>query len=320
MPRVRKTLNEWLERRLEILLQHTDSLETIDEEIYNPAKSWTCLKLIGLTLFASIYSNIIPKVYRYRNWYYLDLFSGSGLCKLEETGDIIIGSAIATPNSFHTPPTKIFIMDLDIEKLNALMERVNYLKTQGIERFKILNYVPLCGDCNTVIYEALDEIDKNHGHYLAFVDPYGMQIKKRTMDELLKRNGDIILTFQSFLMANKVMSRAKNERSYAERMDIFCGGDYWRTCNSADELLEAYIKNVIKPHRELQLCYSIQGRRKEAYNYDWILAVKETRGGSPWLEPMKKYKSKIERLTGTDIKNSLDVIKGRSSGLKQWQN
>ena len=129
----KKDPSEWLKGRLELLFRYPE-LSKISPDIYNKCGVWTPLKIIGVGYFASIYSKIISKQPWVKKWYYIDLFAGSGIHKVSETGDTILGTCIHAIDSFKNPPHKVFLVEKDPEKKMALENRLNFLKS-NVDKF-----------------------------------------------------------------------------------------------------------------------------------------------------------------------------------------
>lgn len=313
MSRIKETDPQWLRRKVQELSDCALELSKIGT-VNNSANTWTCSKLIGLSYFADIYSKNIVK--GYKNFYYIDLFAGSGLNLIEDTGDLILGSAIVAPKWFkYHRPVKAFYIEKEKDKIESLDARLSYLKDNKLFGIDTLDYETIEGECELRVPEILDSLPEN-AHFLAFIDPYGMNPDKKTMDLLLSRNCDIILTLQSFKIYNQSVSKALAGQVHPETMESFCGGDWWKYCSSDEDFCKRYIENILSPYRGMNVRYHVRSRRKEPYYYDWILAVKETRGGSPWLDGMEQCNMRLDRTTGDAIKGALDIINGRSKALE----
>jgi len=184
----------WLDRQLEKLLISRDeieSLKNIGNNIYDEIRAWSPLKLIFLKYYAvGIYTPIIKR--RYRNMYYVDLFSGSGINKIERKQDFCLGSPLLIskliPESIRF--NKMFFCDKESAKTEALNLR---MKSTGISEN---SYEIYSGDCNDCIDDIISSF-QSPNHSLIFIDPYSMEISWTTMNKILKLQSDIIFCFQT---------------------------------------------------------------------------------------------------------------------------
>jgi three-Cys-motif partner protein len=309
---------DWLKKRLEYLLKYVPELSEIEKGIYNDAKHWTALKIIALGYFASTYTTIIKQQPWAKQMYYIDLFAGSGLCKMEN--DIILGSPIAVADAARKHQfSKMFLIEKDSKKAKALDKRFEYLSE--LQEFEGLNYKTYSKDCNKAIPKILEEIENNKSHSLVFIDPYGMEVDWPTTKALLEIRSDIVVTLQSFLFATRALGKARKSEADLETFKRFIGAENF-TPNMLDlkepsELLQIYKENL-SPYREIALDVPIRGMKSTSYYYDWIIAVKETAGGSPWIRSAKDARSRIENLDGSKVKQALRIIKGKDRDLDSF--
>lgn len=310
-----KELMKWLDRKITNLEIYTSELSAINTTYYD-IKEWSVLKLIFLSYFTSIYTKIIPK--RVNNCFFIDLFAGSGINRVESTQDFVLGSSMIATCFATEPFTEMFFVEKDKEKIRALKERLDYLSAK--EEFTWIKPILCQNDCNEVISPIVDKI-QDYGksgkiHYLAFIDPYGMEISWSSMEKLLEvEYGDIIFTYQTQEIGRTYGNAIRNP-SYAEAMRKFFGDEKWREARNREELLQIYKSNVRK-HRKVVLDVPIKGRQ---FMYHLIFATRETRGGNPWLNAVDDCKEYIKNLGGEErmIRASLDYFSGRSSRLEDF--
>lgn len=315
---------DWLhERRLPLLLRYVPELSKIDGGVYNEANYWTALKLVALEYFAPMYTKIIKKQKWIKKMYYIDLCSGSGLCDLGG-GDIILGSPLVIADSAKQNPfDMVYLIDNDSNKIHALENRIDYLK-ENVPDFAKFNYTPYSEDCNSRIPKIVDEIKENSKnerdfHCLVFIDPYGMEIDWKTIEYVLNIPSDVIITLQSFQIAYRSVGKAKKFPADYKKLCKFMGKDELdlEAIDNPDKLLNAYKQNI-RNFKEIAIDVPIKGMRSSAYFYDWLMAVKETKGKSPWISNIEFAKEKIEKLNGSSVKDALDMLKGRQAPLKKW--
>lgn len=167
-----------LDNRLEILKwkKHGGLLEELldcgERNCVNIFKGWTPLKLIGLSTFAGIYSSILRSQLKEATLIYIDLFSGSGINKIKDSGEIFVGSPLAFIDSVsnrHLTFDKMYFNDINPSYIEALNKRLKYLGKKDTFNWISENYELFNLDCN----EAIDTITKKINsfkfkNYLAF--------------------------------------------------------------------------------------------------------------------------------------------------------
>lgn len=305
-----KELIKWLDRRVINLQRYADELAEINTAYY-PIKEWSVLKLIFFSYFTSIYTKIIPNYAD--NIFFIDLFAGPGVNKVERTGDFVLGSPIIAICSAIRPFTKLFLVEKERKKISALKERITYLSSkEGLQS----KFDFFAEDCNRIVSSIMDNIRSYKGkiHYLAFIDPYGMEILWDSIEELLRlKYGDIILVFQTQEIG-RVWGKAKGNPSYAQSMTNYFGDEEWKEARNRDELLELYNKKI-ENYRDVVEAILVKGEERN-FLYHLIFATRRTRGRNPWLKAIKECKGYIENL-GEErmIRASLNYLAGRSQRL-----
>jgi len=297
---------EWLKGKVEPLLMVEAKIKAIEPGIYYEPGPWCVTKLIALAYFVDIYTKIIPKLSFIKKMKYVELLSGSGLCKIKETGDIIAGSALIAATMCSREFDEYILVESDRKSCEALEKRMKVI-TPNVN---IINK-----DCNEAISIVLSNLE-NYDHYLAFIDCEGLEVNWSSIKTLLNYPGDLLFNFQSS-MISRVVGRAKNSLGDKKRLDLFFGDNRWSQAESVDDLLRIYMEKIKKDtNRQRVLSLPVKGPR--SYRYDIILATKETRGGNPWLKPMETLSETLTDFTSELNKKALDILTGRSKTLDDY--
>lgn len=303
---------EWIGDRINEIKTYTDELSKITDTYYL-VKEWTLLKLIFISSFVDLYTKIIPN--HVENWFYIDLFAGCGVNQVISTSDLVLGSSLIAPCFARKPFTKMFLVDDDKEQTEALSKRITYLSRK--DNFKNLNPVIYTEDCNKIISSIVEDINeyKSTYHYLACIDPYGMEIDWGTMEVLLELDyGDIMFTYQTQEIA-RTWGKAKSNQKSAETMTKFFGNDDWKYAKGRDDLLKLY-ENNLRIYRSNIIDVLIQGKN---FKYHLIFATRETKGGTPWLQAVTYIKDKIEEFGGERlIRTILGYLSGKNPRLSDY--
>jgi three-Cys-motif partner protein len=233
--RGRKSYFEWWMDRL----KEIEGYEEESRRFYsitgqaNRADSWSILKLTVLANYVDIYTTIIKS--HFDRTYYLETNAGSGLNSIEDIDNIVI---FGSPMIAYTKPRKKFNGYILIEKNAAYCEALRTL----IPDATVIN-----GDANNDIKHnenlncrglayALDKVPANTP-LLAFVDPYGMDIRWETLELLLDRWSDVIINFQN--VTRTVGSISYNPK-YSNTLTNFFGTRDWQSCKDCEDYLQSY--------------------------------------------------------------------------------
>jgi len=161
--------------------------------------------------YLPVYTKIIPKYFP--SMYYIEPLAGPGLCKVKETGDIIIGSPVIASIFSYQEFNGYLLIERDRKRAEVLKKRME-LSARNVE--------VIAGECNERMIELLEKIPGT-GHYLAFIDCEGLDVSWDVMEKLLQRQGDILFTLQTGAFF-RVKGKAEKNRKNEERLIRFFGG------------------------------------------------------------------------------------------------
>lgn len=178
---------------------------------------WAEEKLYYLEHYLKIFS-----VGMHKKWpgklYYVDLFSGPGMCHIRETGEEIDGSPlIALKFNF----SKYFFFEADPACYKALDERI---KARAPEKIKNISLIR--GDCNEHIKEVRPPSAPSLG--IVFVDPTGIsQVAFDTIRTLTSEHKmDLIINFPEGMGVR--MNLHQYTESEESALDVFMGTSNWK--------------------------------------------------------------------------------------------
>ena len=311
---------------LEWLTEHITKISELGQKIEdsNPTTDYdshTALKLIALRYVSDVFTKVARhknrKIEGFDGAVYVDLFAGTGLVKLKDTGYIVAGSApcaVASSGGFNHS----ILVEKDRDKCRYLKERM--LKIIQKDDFEVIN-----GDSNKIIQDIINKIKKyDNPIILVFVDPEGMEIKFETLKALSKnfQSCDFLINVNEQGVL-RVAGKAK------------AGID-----NIIQSLEEYFNKNEQTVQRELaegktpQKQYADQVQRqldkpigtnikirsssgKVAYHL--LSYTRRTRGGSGYnVNPLNELKQRIERFKEIDVKSVLSQIHGKHTSLDDF--
>jgi len=310
-----------LKIKVENLSKYAQELSEIKPDIIYKKGPWTALKdAFLLSYIRNVYIPIIKNYYE--NYYYIDFCAGSGLVKIGK--DIIIGSPVVAAIAHEKPFTKMFFLEKNEEKADALEERMKRLKE--FPEFENINYEVIKGDCNKTVDNVIKKmkVKKGSHHRLAFFDPEGMEIDYNTYAKCLDMYTDLIYNFQTPGIYREISSAFKvPERDRRRLSKMFGKNEIWTACNTREETLKAFekllcdtYKKTIQP--QVPISRSVKIDSGESYIYHLIFLTRATRGKSPWMRSVDRLKKETEENTGKLVKQALDVFKGRATDLTMF--
>ena len=295
----------WFAERLKPIVE-VSKLFRGDELIVNNEHHWSVMKLLILGGWSYVYTTIIPNYFE--KFFYVDLLAGTGAIKVQETGDIIVGSPLIAYFYSRNDFTKMFLVELDKDKLNALKRRMAIVEEivtspQLNMGFPNLSYYE--GDCNIKVDEVISHVTSfgKGVHLLGFIDNEGFDTHWETVKKLLRVPCDLIILFPT-------SSCDRTKASCEKALNRFFGCESWRSMASRDEFLMLYEERLAREYQEARgkdpYVSHIRVGTKQFY-YDLILACKE----GPYVRAWEYLRSKLNWQDPETISIVLDRITGR---------
>ena len=237
-----------------------------------------------------------------KNWKgglrYVDLLAGSGTTLVQETNDVIKGSAFAVKEFVFKPFDDYILIEKDYKRYKALCQNA-----------KLLGNVskPLHGDCNRFIKELFSN---QRYHNLVFIDMEDFDVKWENMEYIIGSKSDIIINFPT-----SSFERTKGLES-PQCLDKFFGDDSWQDkAAHRDEFLTLYVNKLTDSfyNQRKQKPYAESIRvGNNSYYYDMILLCKDGKYVDVWGQYMK---GRWNWENPQEMKNLLNYLKGRETRL-----
>ncbi len=319
MPAKRKQ-EDWIREKLQILVDIAQKVPK--NKIMNEYAEYTALKLISVNYYKTTFLNVVKQNKKAKKYYdgavYIDLFAGSGLVKLKETGDIIAGSSLCALSD----PKLSFDYAVCVEKDR---KKSQVLETHLSKVFSIKKFNVIQGDCNVVIKDVVNNIKSRFKNPIVFtfVDPEGLEIKMKTLKFLSDS-----FPAQDFMInvGSQGLSRVKGKLDKGNAAIESTWNDYWRDDDANAEALLYEISNEQTIEGEYQERISeVLGKklgetisiRGVPGNIEYYILTysRKTKGDSKYVKSLTALKLRIEKEDKKSVKRMLDVISGRNQTL-----
>ncbi|MBX9736958.1 MAG: three-Cys-motif partner protein TcmP [Phycisphaerales bacterium] len=155
---------------------------------------------------------------KWEQLHFIDLFAGSGLAKIRETGAIVKTSSLIA-GSLEVPFDAIHSCDASQANIDALRSRATRLGIQNIHATK--------GDANERVRHIVDRIPTQGTLCVTFADPFGLHLDFESVECVAKRRSDLIILFADNMDALRNWA-AYYDNNPTSNLDRFMGEPGWR--------------------------------------------------------------------------------------------
>jgi len=287
-----KTLEGYNEKARDLLKQTGEVYEVGPQAV---------LKLSILAYYLDVYTQIIKK--RFPKSYFLDLFASSGINKIENTDEVILGSPLIAEYI----PDKKFDKLILFESKEARAKALQKL----LPKAKVVH-----GDVNAL--DLTNYFKDEEGKIVplfCFADPEGMELDWSTMTQVLKTWSDVMINYHPDAVRRTAGRAFKKDKPYEDRMNSFFGTDHWKlfqTFESDDAFLNLYISQI-RQFKEMVIPIRVRGQK--SYYYYIIFAVKKTNGTQGWIDAIERAKKHIESSDASRTLTTIDIQQGKQQTL-----
>ncbi|MFW9890320.1 MAG: three-Cys-motif partner protein TcmP [Candidatus Thorarchaeota archaeon] len=298
-------------KRREVEQRYLETKKQFPEaEVYRK-KPWAFDKLVLLSYYIDIYSNIIKNQEWVDNMVYIDLFSGPGFNIIEGYDEVVPGSPLLA----QLMPKKgkefdsLVLFETDKTRADTLRvllpnASVHNLDSNSMEAKKVM----------------MNELDKPRTHFLAFIDPEGTECHWSTVEFLLRRWGDLIINCQHNSAARNVGTYRgrcdeRTKDAIEKRLFDYFGSNAWMSIEGNFEGdLESKLKGLYKDKLKLYrntIVETSTGQETGGYKYSILVATKLTTGGSPWLKSIEDARDRIHRTQHSELEKWIQFYRGK---------
>jgi len=315
MGRRKKDIKDWWSDNIKELteLNGINIRQLLTNNVYPYEKEdayHTIKKLVIYKYYIDIYTTIIKRYYD--NFYYFDLFAGSGVVEIKlGSGNKVdlYGSALISvlkPRPEYKFKKYIFV-EKNQKRANTLKMLLDKIKN-SYENYKDLDYEVIRGNMNNInrYINFFNECD----HALVVVDPEGLQPNWSTISGILtKKRVDMLFTFMTKSIP-RVLGGANDNQADKDKLMRFLGKDINNITNFEDEYigqLKSLGYTAIK---------TIEASSR-SFGYDIIVATKPTSGGNPWLKPFVDLQQKLT-IEDRDLNSIIDQFLGKADSIDKY--
>lgn len=182
-------------------------------------KAWVTEKHDVLKYYVAICRMVRRKFSSFAESTYIDLYSGSGACRIDGTMDVIAGSPVAAVLAAQDcgfPFDRVFVADKDPTKAGACAER---LREHGVDAEHFV------GQSIQTVSVVVPRLNPN-GFHFAFLDPFNLELPFNVLTEFQQLNHVDLLLHVSEMDVLRNLDQELSNPSL-NRLELFAPG--WRT-------------------------------------------------------------------------------------------
>lgn len=311
---------EWLSEKLSDLARDAKSvIDGLDDTEYN---SYTALKLIAVRYYAGAFLKVALND-RQKRWYdgavYVDLFAGTGLVNLKDSGDsdFLPGSPMCIA-MLETTFDYIICVEIDGGNCGVLRGRLG--KKLPSSKFSVIN-----GDCNSKVSDVIREIRERYKNpiVLVFADPEGMELKFSTLKALSTE-------FKScdFIVNVNAQGVRRTAGKYSRGISNVRGSIQDFMSKDVETVIREMEEGISPQSQYAGLMADALGRKVgetvrikdsgDRIAYYLLGHTRKTRGGSGYMNAFKVLPQRIGWADKDTVRKMLDVIKGRQPRMDDY--
>lgn len=312
--------SEYIKKRIQSLTEDSEEIKDLSP-VTNDFDSWSALKLILHSASVNMYTTVLESNDYFNDLYYIDALAGSGVSTYGDAESCFLGSPIIAAKVAQEPFKKMYLIEYDQTKADALETRLDYVFSSYADVQEPESWEVIRGDANEKIPLVVEDIwKKSEGgfNYYCFIDNQELNVKWDAISSLTPKPwGDLLINLPT---ASAIGRNATMDPVPQELNDFYC------VDLNEQDLPESGIRPVMK-----QLyadCLAQHGRPVQritnvdanvgSYEYDLIYATREIEGGNGYIEVVDYVKQFIEDVHAGDVDNILSVLYDGQSSFEKY--
>jgi three-Cys-motif partner protein len=308
---------EWITERVDGLTGSSDRVLEVQPAVVNSFREWLALKLIVLSATVNMYTRVISQ--HKDDFFYIDALAGAGVSEYGE-GQCFLGSPIVAAKAATEPFSKMYFVEDDKRKKEALEERLEFaFSSPEIDIVPPHTWEVYRGDANEVIYDIVDDIwDQSRPapdfNYFAFIDNQGLDFRWDAMEKIGNLTGDLLINYP----AARGVGDNMNNKDSRDALTAFFGRNMWHVePKTREHYKEMYMRQLDSLGVPEKVPVKIDSGSK-SYYYDVIYATRTTRGGSGYTDAVTYAKRFVEDVDGGTVEEILDVLHGDQAAIEDF--
>ena len=188
--------SEYIKKRIQSLRQDSEEIRA-KSPVTNDFDSWSVLKLILHSAAVNMYTNVLQGSDTFDDLYYIDALAGSGVSTYNDGESCFLGSPIIAAKVAQEPFRKMYLIEHDPDKADALEARMEYIFSTHDDVVEPEDWDVKQGDANKEIPEVVEDIWRSSDgtfNYYCFIDNQEVNVKWDAIEALTPKPwGDLLI-------------------------------------------------------------------------------------------------------------------------------
>lgn len=312
--------SQYISNRIESLTGDSEEIRK-QSSVTNDFDSWSALKLILHSAAVNMYTTVLQNNNYFDEIYYIDALAGSGVSTYDESDSCFLGSPVIAAKVAEEPFKKMYLIENDENKADALETRMNYIFSTHPDAQEPNDWDVIRGNANDELPKVVDDIWKSSEegfNYYCFVDNQELNVKWDAIDALLPKPwGDLLINLPT---ASAIGRNATTKPVPSELNKFYCQNLNEITLpntNIRPVMKELYRKCLARNGRPVQRTTNVDAN-VGSYEYDLIYATRNIEDGNDYIKVIEYVKDFIEDVHAGDVDNILDVLHDDQSSFQQY--
>lgn len=313
--------SEYIKKRIQSLTEDSKEIREVSP-VTNDFDSWSALKLILHSAAVNMYTTVLENTEYFDDLFYIDALAGSGVSTYGDEDTCFLGSPVIAAKVADKPFKKMYLMEWDDNKADALEARMKYIFENHADAHEPEDWEVIRGDANEELPKVARDLSSTRSgrgfNYYCFIDNQELNVKWDAIDALTPKPwGDLLINIPT---ATSIGRNATKKPVPPELNEFYCmdlNEEDIPSQNVRPKMKALYRKCLSQNDRTVQRMTNVDAN-VGSYEYDLLYATRETDGGSGYIEVIDYVKQFIEDVHAGDVDTFLDVIHNDQSSFEQY--